>query len=196
MIVVGGANEAGQAALHLATYARHVTMLVRGESLARAMSRYLVDRIEAHERITIRTSTHVSRADGGDWLERVVVAGPDGEESLEAGGMFVLIGGEPLTAGVEDWLRCDAAGYLMTGPDLHAEADRSWWPLHATRSSSNRASPGTVRCRRHPSRLDQASGLGRGRRCDVDRAGPQLPGYAGPRSAVRPPQPSVSSRLP
>jgi hypothetical protein len=43
--------------------------------------------------------------------------------------MFVLIGGEPLTAGVEDWLRCDAAGYLMTGPDLYAEADCSWWPL-------------------------------------------------------------------
>jgi thioredoxin reductase (NADPH) len=43
--------------------------------------------------------------------------------------MFVLIGGEPLTAGVEDWLRCDAGGYIMTGPDLYAEADRSWWPL-------------------------------------------------------------------
>ena len=129
VIVVGGANSAGQAALHLATYAKHVTMLVRGESLARAMSRYLVDRIEAHERITVRTSTHVSRAEGGDWLERVVIAGPDGEESLEAGGMFVLIGGEPLTAGVEGWLRCDDRGYFMTGPDLHAEADRSWWPL-------------------------------------------------------------------
>jgi thioredoxin reductase (NADPH) len=129
VIVVGGANSAGQAALHLATHAKHVTMLVRGESLDRAMSRYLVDRIEAHERITVRTGTQVSRAEGGDWLERVVVAGPDGEQSLEAGGMFVLIGGEPLTAGVEDWLRCDAGGYLMTGPELHAEADRSWWPL-------------------------------------------------------------------
>ena len=129
VIVVGGANSAGQAALHLATHAQHVTMLVRGESLARAMSRYLVDRIEAHERITVRTSTHVRRAEGGNWLERVVVAGADGEESLEAGGMFVLIGGEPLTAGVEDWLRCDAGGYLMTGSELYAAADRSWWPL-------------------------------------------------------------------
>jgi thioredoxin reductase (NADPH) len=104
-------------------------MLVRGESLARAMSRYLVDRIEAHERITVRTSTQVSRAEGGDWLERVVAAGPDGEVSVDAGGMFVLIGGAPLTAGVEDWLRCDASGYLMTGPELYAQADRSWWPL-------------------------------------------------------------------
>jgi thioredoxin reductase (NADPH) len=128
VIVVGGANSAGQAALHLATHAKHVTILVRGESLVQAMSRYLVDRIEAHKRITVRTSTHVGRAEGGDWLEQVVVAGPNGEESLDAGGMFVLIGGEPLTAGVEDWLRCDAGGYLMTGPALYAEADRSWWP--------------------------------------------------------------------
>ena len=73
--------------------------------------------------------TQVSRAEGGDWLERVVAAGPEGEVSLDAGGMFVLIGGAPLTAGVEDWLRCDPGGYLMTGPELHAEADRSWWPL-------------------------------------------------------------------
>lgn len=129
VIVVGGANSAGQAALHLASYAQHVTMLVRSEALAQAMSAYLVDRIQAHERITVRTGTHVCRAEGGDWLEQVVVAGPDGELTLEAGGMFVLIGGEPMTAGVEDWLRCDTGGYLMTGPELGAEADRSWWPL-------------------------------------------------------------------
>ena len=116
VIVVGGANSAGQAALHLATHAKHVTMLVRGESLARAMSRYLVDRIEAHEQITVRTGTHVTRAEGGDRLERVVIAGPDGEQALEAGGLFVLIGGEPLTAGVEGWLRRDPHGYFMTGP--------------------------------------------------------------------------------
>ena len=129
VIVVGGANSAGQAALHLATHARSVTMLIRGESLTRAMSQYLVERIEAHERITVRTDTQVGRAEGGDWLEQIVVAGPHGEESVEARGMFVLIGGEPLTAGVEDWLRCDAGGYLMTGPELYAESNRSWWPL-------------------------------------------------------------------
>ena len=129
VVVVGGANSAGQAALHLAAYAKQVTMLVRAESLAGSMSRYLVDRIEAHERITVRTGTRVSRAEGREWLEQVVVEGPEGEVSVEAGGMLVLIGGEPLTAGVEDWLRCDAGGYLMTGPELYAEADRDWWPL-------------------------------------------------------------------
>jgi thioredoxin reductase (NADPH) len=129
VVVVGGANSAGQAALHIAAYAKRVTMLVRGKSLERGMSRYLVDRIEAHDRITVRTRTQVSRAEGGNWLERVVATGPDGEVSVDAVGMFVLIGGAPLTAGVEDWLRCDAGGYLMTGPELYAEADRSWWPL-------------------------------------------------------------------
>jgi thioredoxin reductase (NADPH) len=129
VVVVGGANSAGQAALHVAGHAERVTMLVRGESLAKGMSRYLVDRIGANEQITVYTNTQVSRAEGGDWLERVVAAGPDGEVSVEAAGMFVLIGGAPLTAGVEDWLRCDAGGYLMTGPELHGEADRSWWPL-------------------------------------------------------------------
>jgi thioredoxin reductase (NADPH) len=126
-IVVGGANSAGQAALHLATYATDDA----GER-----------RIACQDDVALpRRPDRVPRADhsqdkhtrqsrrGGDWLERVVIAGPDGEEALEAGGMFVLIGGEPLTAGVEGWLRRDAHGYFMTGPDLHTEADRSWWPL-------------------------------------------------------------------
>jgi thioredoxin reductase (NADPH) len=148
------------------------------------MSRYLVDRIEAHERITVRTSTNVSRAEGGDWLERVVVAGPDGEESLEAGGMFVLIGGEPLTAGVEDWLRCDAGGYLMTGSELYAAADRSWWPLARDPLFLESSQPGLFIAGdvRHGS--TQASGIGRGRGRDVDLAGAQLPGDAGRRSPV------------
>jgi thioredoxin reductase len=184
VVVVGGANSAGQAALHVAAYAKRVTMLVRGESLARGMSRYLVDRIEAHERIAVRTRTHVTRVEGGDWLEQAVVTGPDGEESLDASGMFVLIGSEPLTAGVEDWLRCDAGGYLMTGPALYAEANRSWWPL-GTRPSLSRIEPArAVRRGRRSPRLDQASRVGRRRRRNVDRAGAQLPGYVGRREAA------------
>lgn len=129
VVVVGGANSAGQAALHLAAHARDVTMVVRAESLSKGMSAYLVNRIEAHDRITVHTDSAVTRAEGTASLERVAIRGPDGERSLEAAGLFVLIGGEPLTAGVADWLRCDDRGYLMTGPDLRADADRSWWPL-------------------------------------------------------------------
>jgi thioredoxin reductase (NADPH) len=127
--VVGGANSAGQAALHLADYAAQVTILVRGDSLDRGMSRYLVDRIEQHDRITVRTGTEVVGGDGGDRLESLAIEGPEGEQTLPTDALFVLIGAEPLTAGVEDWLRCDDRGYFMTGPDLLQSADRSWWPL-------------------------------------------------------------------
>jgi thioredoxin reductase (NADPH) len=127
--VVGGANSAGQAALHLAEHAAQVTMLVRGDSLDRTMSRYLVDRIGQHDRITVRTGTEVVGGDGRDWLESVAIAGPEGEQTLPTDALFVLIGAEPLTAGVEGWLRCDDHGYFMTGPDLLQSSDRSWWPL-------------------------------------------------------------------
>jgi thioredoxin reductase (NADPH) len=104
-------------------------MLVRGGSLDRAMSRYLVDRIEQHDRITVRTGTEVVGGDGRDQLESVAIAGPQGEQTLPTDALFVLIGAEPLTAGVENWLRCDERGYFMTGPDLLHSSDRSWWPL-------------------------------------------------------------------
>ena len=129
VVVVGGANSAGQAALHLAGYARHVTMVVRGRSLEKIMSRYLIERIESHDRITVRTQSAISRAEGRTSLERIVVSGPEGDEVLDADGLFVLIGGAPLTGKIADWLRCDDRGYLMTGPDLLGTPDRGWWPL-------------------------------------------------------------------
>jgi thioredoxin reductase (NADPH) len=129
LVIVGGANSAAQAALHLAEHANRVAMVVRADSLYKGTSAYLCKRIEAHERISVRTETTLDRAEGGRWLERVVVSGPEGEETLDTDAMFVLIGGAPLTAGVTGWLRTDERGYFMTGPDLHAEADRSWWPL-------------------------------------------------------------------
>jgi thioredoxin reductase (NADPH) len=127
--VIGGANSAGQAALHLARHAAQVTLLVRGDSLDRGMSRYLVDRIERHDRIAVRTRTEAVGADGRDRLESLAIEGPEGEQTLPTDALFVLIGAEPLTAGVEDWLRRDDRGYFMTGPDLLQSSDRSWWPL-------------------------------------------------------------------
>ena len=127
--VVGGANSAGQAALHLAGHAAQLTLLVRADSLDRGMSRYLVDRIERHERIAVQTGTEVVGARGRDSLESVTIDGPEGRQTLPTDALFVLIGAEPLTAGVEDWLRCDDRGYFMTGADLLESSDRSWWPL-------------------------------------------------------------------
>jgi thioredoxin reductase (NADPH) len=129
VVIVGGANSAGQAALHLADHGADVTILVRSDSLARGMSAYLVERIERHGRISVLTHTEVSGGTGDDRLESIETRGPVGEQTLPADALFVLIGAAPVTAGVEDWLRCDGHGYFMTGRDLFRSSDRSWWPL-------------------------------------------------------------------
>jgi thioredoxin reductase (NADPH) len=125
--IVGAANSAGQAALNLAENAAEVTMLVRGDSLERKMSRYLVERIEEHARITVLTETTVSEARGRDWLEELVVEGPAGETTVPAEGLFVFIGAAPLTAPIRDWLQLDDRGYVLTGRDLlEAQGERGW----------------------------------------------------------------------
>jgi thioredoxin reductase (NADPH) len=129
--VVGGANSAGQVALHLAEFAAHVTLtlLCRGEALDGSMSRYLTERIERHERISVRTRCEVVAARGEDWLQEVTVRGADGESPLAVKGLFVLIGGDPLTLGIRSWLHCDDRGYLLSGADVRAVTDGPTWPL-------------------------------------------------------------------
>jgi thioredoxin reductase (NADPH) len=129
VVIVGGANSAAQAALDLADHAREVTMLVRAESLYKGTSAYLCERIDGHDGITVLTRTTLARAEGDGWLERVVASGPDGERVIEASACYVMIGGEPLTAGVPDLLRTDERGYFLTGPDIVALPDRGGWPL-------------------------------------------------------------------
>ena len=129
VVIVGAANSAGQAALSLADHAEAVTMLVRGDSLERKMSRYLIDRIEAHNRITVLTETNVSEARGGAWLEEVVAEGPTGRTSIPADGLFVLIGAAPLTAVISGWLNLNDHGYVLAGPDLLQLDEGSRWPL-------------------------------------------------------------------
>jgi thioredoxin reductase (NADPH) len=130
VVLVGGANSAGQAALHLAEYAHSVTMVVRGSSLEAGMSRYLVDRINADSKITVLPRTRVIAAAGHPRLEHVTVTDHDGHQrELRADAMYVLIGGQPLTAGVEGWLCRAASGYLITGTELLHERNRGGWPL-------------------------------------------------------------------
>lgn len=74
VVIVGGGNSAGQAAVFLSGYARHLHVVVRGESLAATMSSYLVDRIEASDRITVHSWTQVTALHGGDALEGVTLA--------------------------------------------------------------------------------------------------------------------------
>ena len=130
VVLVGGANSAGQAALHLAGYARSVTMIVRADSLEAGMSRYLVDRIAAHPKIAVRTGTRVIAAVRQPRLETVTVADRDGAPSGAARrGDVRADRRQPLTAGVEGWLRRDERGFLMTGADLSRDAQTPWWPL-------------------------------------------------------------------
>jgi thioredoxin reductase (NADPH) len=129
--IVGAANSAGQAALHLARYAKRVVMLVRGDSLAAAMSSYLVERIEAADNIEVRYRTEVASGSGVDHLERVVLRNLDSgaSEEVETNWLFVFIGALPRT----DWLGNDVArdshGFVVTGPDVKALADAGGWPL-------------------------------------------------------------------
>ncbi|HKP17290.1 MAG TPA: FAD-dependent oxidoreductase [Gaiellaceae bacterium] len=132
VFVVGGANSAGQAALHAAAYARSVTLVVRGQSLAAHMSQYLVERLERHEAIAIRTNTRLVRACGEEKLQRLVLAdrGTGKTSEVHADALFILIGGEPTSGCAKGWLRRDEHGFLMTGPDVLADGGRgTWWTL-------------------------------------------------------------------
>ena len=133
VFVVGGANSAGQAALHLATHARSVTLLVRGESLEESMSHYLVERILRHPAVSVRTGASVVRATGDTRLERIVVVDERNgeEEELRADALFVLIGGAPMTTRAAGLLLRDEQGFVMTGADVLSGDDGSApsWPL-------------------------------------------------------------------
>jgi thioredoxin reductase (NADPH) len=167
VVVVGGANSAGQAALHLAAQARTVTMIVRAASLADGMSDYLVRRIEADGRIQVRTRSQVVAAVGGQRLEAVAVADEETTEELElpVDAVFILIGAQPLTAGVEGWLRRDERGFLITGPGVVAgPAGREWWGLERDPFFLESSQPGVFVAGdvRHGSVKRVASAVGEG----------------------------------
>jgi thioredoxin reductase (NADPH) len=132
VIVVGGGNAAGQAAVFLSDSARRVHLLVRRASLADTMSRYLIGRIEESDAISLRTETELVALEGDGRLERVRWrdARTGGIETKAIGRVFVMIGARPNT----DWLRgcvaLDDGGFVKTGPALAADDLASArWPL-------------------------------------------------------------------
>jgi thioredoxin reductase (NADPH) len=132
VVVVGAGNSAGQAVLNLANAGAAVSMIVRGDSLRKSMSAYLVDRIEAHPLIEVRLRAQVAAADGDGRLESITVRDADGAEaSATARALFVCIGGEPRTGWAEAaGVRTDDKGYILTGPDLLEQGARpEGWPL-------------------------------------------------------------------
>jgi thioredoxin reductase (NADPH) len=119
VIVVGGANSAGQAAVFLASQALHVHMLVRGDGLAETMSRYLIRRIQDSPDITLRTRTEIAALEGGERLEQVTWRGPDGRhETRPIAHVFLMTGAEPNTEWLKGCVALDAKGFVRTGADL------------------------------------------------------------------------------
>jgi thioredoxin reductase (NADPH) len=130
--IVGGANSAGQAAVYLAKHARSVTILVRGTSLERSMSYYLIQQIEDIKNISVRTCTEVTAARGDGHLEGLTLRdnATGATEEVTAQYLFVFIGAAPLTSWLDGVLTRDGRGFIPSGPDLAAGGQRpGGWPL-------------------------------------------------------------------
>jgi thioredoxin reductase (NADPH) len=132
VVVVGGGNSAGQAAVFLASTARRVQMLVRGPNLAETMSRYLVRRIEEHAAIVLRTNTEIVALEGNGRLARVRWRDArTGEvEAHDIRHVFIMMGAIPNTRWLNGCLALDNNGFVKTGPDLSSEElANAKWPL-------------------------------------------------------------------
>jgi thioredoxin reductase (NADPH) len=127
--IVGAANSAGQAALNFARYARRVVLLVRGDSLEKAMSLYLADRCTAHDKIEVRLQTEVAAGRGSDHLEEITLLdrGTGTKEDVTTNWLFAFIGAQPRTGWLGDGIVRDERGFVVTGTDLLTGAnDRAW----------------------------------------------------------------------
>jgi len=124
VFIVGGANSAGQAALYFSRYARTVTMLVRGNSLSKSMSQYLVDQIGATKNIQVRLRTTVVELHGSDRLEAITIldAATDKKQKLAANALFIFIGANPHTEYLEGAVERDRHGFILTGHDITVRA--------------------------------------------------------------------------
>ena len=135
VVVVGGGNSAGQAAVFLAQTARRVHMLVRSDGLAKSMSQYLIRRIEKNPAIELRTCTEIVALEGSDHLERVRWRdNRTGKVDMRTiGHVFVMMGAIPNTHWLGGCIVLDAKGFIKTGPDLSADELRTaHWPLART----------------------------------------------------------------
>jgi len=130
LFVVGGANSAGQGAMFFSRYASKVTMLVRGSTLNKGMSQYLVDQINDTENIEVRLRTNVIEVIGTDRLEGLVIKNNDTDETetVPAAALFVFIGGKPYTDFVDNVVERNPAGFILTGTDLtrNGRRQKNW----------------------------------------------------------------------
>jgi len=159
--VVGGGNSAGQAAMHLSRYAERVTIAIRGASLRKSMSSYLLDAIEAEPAIDVREGVEVVASEGESRLSHLTLreVGSGRTERVPADGLFVLIGAEPRTGWLPDTIATDRRGFVLTGPDLGDRWDGRRAPLMLETSMPGVFAAGDVR---HRSIKRVASAVGQG----------------------------------
>jgi thioredoxin reductase len=124
--VVGGGNAAGQAAVHLSRYAEQVTLLVRGGSVRKTMSEYLIAELGAHPNVSVMLGVELIGGDGEDRLSAVTVREPATGEArqIPCDGLFVMIGAEAHTEWLDGAVRRDERGFILTGPDVAADGRR------------------------------------------------------------------------
>ncbi len=126
VVVIGGANSAGQAAVYFSGYASRVTMLVRGDSLAASMSHYLVEQLEALPNVEVRAGARALAAEGDDRVRRLRIRDANGTETVEdVDACFVFIGATPRTDWLAGVVARDARGFILAGPEVREDG----WPL-------------------------------------------------------------------
>ncbi|NET10117.1 MAG: FAD-dependent oxidoreductase, partial [Symploca sp. SIO2B6] len=170
VFVVGGANSAGQAAMYFSRFANKVTMLVRGDSLTKSMSQYLIDQIAATDNIEVCTHTSVIETKGDGRLDALVLKNSQTEEiqTLPAKSLFIFIGATPHTHWLDNLLDRDARGFILTGSDLSQNGQRCKdWSLERDPYLLETNVPGifAVGDVRHGSVKRVASGVGEGSIC-------------------------------
>jgi thioredoxin reductase (NADPH) len=126
-VVAGGGNSAGQAALFLANAGSAVTIVIRGPDLAASMSRYLVDRIEADKRIVVRRNTRIVALEGDEFLTRVRISDPGGDETLASTALFSFIGAEPASQWLSGFAALDDREFVLTDRSLGLEHLNGPW---------------------------------------------------------------------
>jgi thioredoxin reductase (NADPH) len=131
VVVVGGGNSAGQAAVFLAESGSPVSVVIRGADLGKSMSRYLVDRIEAHPGINVYPNSQVTRLEGEKTLSSVRITGTHGDVEMACSGLFSLIGADPCSDWLSGCAALDEGGFVVTDLSLHeGDLDETWRAQH------------------------------------------------------------------